>query len=255
MEKYDNRLYEEVGNALNNNTRFSYFYVSSCGNLFIPRYDHKDGLKYGSLTIDAFENRFIFSHISTALEKSLKSAEEGSLHEVEFIRHVEPSSPMKPVEFKGYFFAKESSIQLTPNNWIELEKLNGLEIQVGGERSYGFGKLVIAGMERAAETTDSSLFGDPDLEVALNDKPILRAKKGTFTLYAHMLTDCASSFKTFQGDIEPVLGREWDREKGAGWSLKPAQICFVPGTRVEADGCVEMEITEQGLWKLLPPQG
>ncbi|MEM2614144.1 MAG: hypothetical protein QXO15_07975 [Nitrososphaerota archaeon] len=243
MDRYDGRIYEDVGNSLKKSMRFSYFYIRSGKNLLAPRYDISGGLRYGNMSVEAFEQRFISSYVSTAIEKSLKSAEEGSLHEVEFIKPIESG---KPVTFEGYFFTNDKEVKISPSKSIDLEKLKGFEIMVGGERSYGFGKVEITGIDEA-----NTFF---NFKIDLSDEPTLRFDKDTeFQTYAHTYAEMPDIIEGVLGDLEPLIGREWHEEKGAGGKISEyAEICYVPGTQIKVRQPAELKIIESGLWKLLP---
>jgi hypothetical protein len=243
MEKYDSKIYEVVGNSLKENTRFSYFYIKSGNDLLAPRYDDSEELKYGSMSVEEFEQKFISSHVSTAIEKTLKSAEEGSLHEVEFIKPMESG---KPVAFEGYFFTSDKKARISPSKSIDLEDLEGLEIRVGGERSYGFGKAMIT------DIAEANTFFNFNLD--LSDQPMLRFDKDRyFQVYAHTYAETPNIIENILGDLEPLVGREWHRERGAGQEISShAEVCYVPGTQIKVTQPAELKITESGLWKLLP---
>jgi hypothetical protein len=239
MERYDSKIYEDVGNSLKENARFSYFYIRSGNDLLAPRYDLSEGLKYGSMSVEAFERRFISSYVSTAIEKTLKSAEEGSLHEVEFIKPMESG---KPVALEGYFLTNEKKVRISPSNSIDLDDLKGVEMKVGGERTYGFGRVIITDI---AET--NTLF---DFNIKLSDQPTLEFDRNRhFQVYAHTYAD-GPIVENILGDLEPLVGREWDRERGAGQRIGSAEVCYVPGTRIKTKQPVEVEITRDGLWRL-----
>lgn len=242
MDRYDGRIYQDVGNSLKESMRFSYFYIRSGKELLAPRYEISEGLKYGNMNVEAFEQRFISSYVSTALEKSLKSAEEGSLHEVEFIKPIESG---KPVAFEGYFFTNDKEVRIGPSKSIDLEDLKGLEMRVGGERSYGFGKATITNI-----TEDKTFFNS---EIDLRDQPTLKIEKDIlFQVYAHTYTETDNLIEEIVGDFEPLVGREWHKERGAGQEICCADICYTPGTQIKVRQLAELKITESGLWKLLP---
>jgi hypothetical protein len=232
--------YKTVGDALKMHTRFSYFYIKHNDNLYAPKYVSSEGLKFGVLSVEEFEQKFISSFGSTAMEKKQKSAEDGSLHEIEFIKHTVLN---KLVLFEGYLFSDSKQIQMG-SKVLDVQQLTGLEIQVGGERTYGFGKVKIKELSEAKD-----LFEHFDAE--LSYEPTLKPKKNTFYTYAHVLTEKTTDLiKNVSGDLEPLVGREWCREKGAGRYITHAQICYVPGTQITLLQPTELKITQDGLWIL-----
>ena len=155
-----NEDYKIVGDALKTRTRFSYFYIKQGDTVLAPKYADSEGLKFGNLSVEAFEQQFISSFGATAMEKTQKSAEDGSLHEVEFIK---PMAQGKPVLFEGYIFSDSEQIQIGSKS-LDVQQLKGLEIQVGGERSYGFGKVKIVDIVGTITVFD-------DFEAELNNEP------------------------------------------------------------------------------------
>ncbi|MFQ6056932.1 MAG: RAMP superfamily CRISPR-associated protein, partial [Methanosarcinales archaeon] len=158
MERYNAKIYEKVGECVKNNLIFSYFYPMRNKKVLYPNYTD-EGLKYGDLTSRDFEKKFISSYVSTAIDKLTKTAEEGSLHEFEFIS---PKVNKEEVCFNGYLFAnlfvKKGIIQKFGNKYLKIldegifiegnnqnTSLFDLvkNIQIGGERNYGFGWLEI----------------------------------------------------------------------------------------------------------------
>ena len=235
--------YKAIGDALKTHARFSYFYIKHNDKLYTPKYVDSEGLKFGDLSVEEFEQRFISSFGSTSMEKKQKSAEDGSLHETEFIK---PIALNKPVMFEGYLFFDNKQIQMGSKS-LDVEQLTGLEIQVGGERTYGFGKVKIK------ETTEVKDFSFEHFSLELDHEPALKPKEKSFDVYAHVLTEKTTDLvKNVSGDLEPLVGRDWCREKGAGRLITPAQICYVPGTQITLNQLTGLKITKDGLWVFAP---
>ncbi|RLI78970.1 hypothetical protein DRP04_09605, partial [Archaeoglobales archaeon] len=162
------KLYFKIGEELRRNMKFSYFYPAEyrevddeeieVKQVFAPLYT-ENGLRFGirkdekQVDLMEFERIFISSLVSTAIDKSSRSAEEGSLHEIEFIKDkikFKQDKGPKPAVFIGYFFTKSNPLKVNLSNGLSVEilferdsiKINGTsldEIWVGGERNYGFG--------------------------------------------------------------------------------------------------------------------
>lgn len=155
MESYDAEIYKKIGDFVKNHLIFSYFYPVNDADVLYPNYT-EEGFGFGSkgegdfaMNKEEFEKEFISSYISTALDKTLRTAEEGSLHEFELI-----SQKVKGEEvcFTGYLFMKEGGINFGKNKKYIFVKNVGKEtimdmgsdktslfeaitnIQVGGER-------------------------------------------------------------------------------------------------------------------------
>ncbi len=229
--------------------------------VFLPRYkgpkekeDSKDvGIKFGKLSKEKFEQVFIGSFVSTALDATTKTAEEGSLHEFEFIKNrvkiVKSKEPLD-VYWIGYIFAKEGvelngiRIQCNDNDVLfikdghtqtslsEVFKL----IYVGGERNYGLGRLKLHDekLYKLAKENNGKIFGEFDFELS-DEKIILKSlSENSAIAISHVkLNGIELKF----GEIEPLVGLEWDN-KGAGQKVSSAEICATPGSKLKAGNFV-----------------
>lgn len=109
-QEIKNPDFKDLGNLVRKNLIFSYFFIHN-KELLAPKFT-KTGLKYGSKSQAKFEQKFITSYASTAVEKESGTAEDGSLHEVELIKNTVKNGDdeISPVKFLGYLFAKEGSV-------------------------------------------------------------------------------------------------------------------------------------------------
>lgn len=244
--------YEGIRQQIKDNIRFTYLYptLSEDGSSPLIPFFTKEGIKYGcggqSYLAHEFECIFIHAHAQTALEPSSLTAEEGSLHETEYIAPVvEIDSEFKPVFFVGYIFLRNGS-DIKPENGPALEK--ALEsIWVGGERKYGFGQLRLESKKPAGK--DHRLFGTFNFN----------CEKGAITIPnsnpipAHLRIDDKLKAK-LKGDIEPLVGLEYGiGEKGKvgfGQKVSKCELCWMPGS-VITDGDSTFEIGSYGILKTL----
>jgi len=252
MRCYDLKLYQKVGMFLNENIKFSYFYPIEyektnerieVQQVFAPYYD-KDSLKFGvcknkqKISVEEFEQRFISAFISTSMEKTSKSAEEGSLHEIEFIRDKSGySTRVKPTIFVGYFFIRDNPLRIEINsneieiqftNFIEINDIKLKEIWVGGERNYGFGRVKLYIKELKKDEID--LFNSGMIANIADDLITIDNQDKEKIALSHISILTSEGINLIRGDIEPVLGREWN-EKGAGQKLSSeVKICITPGS-------------------------
>lgn len=234
------KLYEDVGNKiLNEQVLVSYFFAAiGHSEPLLPRYTD-EGLVYGSYPSEVFEKLFIRSFGQTAIEPMNNTAEEASLHETEYIASViNVDNQQKQVYFVGYIFIKEGALyegrsigfddgEIKINDAIE-------EILVGGERKYGFGRLVLYNHEKMDDKS-SLMFGS---QLILNDTEVrVRIEKDhpIPSIPSHLDIETKVQMK---GDIEPLVGREWGEAPrsdggkviGAGQKITKARICWVPGS-------------------------
>jgi hypothetical protein len=215
--------YVAVGDFVKQHLIFGYFFPAfASGEVFIPRWN--DGaFTFGNHSAAEFEREFLRSFASTAIEAESNSAAEGQLHEVEYIV---PKVEGNQVLMVGHLIVAENDrIKCDPPEVL----VDGLplfsrvlkEIQIGGERRYGWGKLVYQG-----STREPGIFGH-ELKT-VNGKPVIEIKAGE-SLPAHFRVEGLRA----HGEIEPLLGREWNQTTGPGRQLSQAEICYVPGSVVE----------------------
>lgn len=214
--------YAQVGVRVNDELAFSYFYPT----------DHEDGTV--SLwpwdDADDFAWKYMNTYASTALNYNHNSAEDGSLHETEFIAPTTRDS--QAVNLVGYIFERDDCAL----PWRDaLDRL-----QLGGERTYGWGRVKRVTCEKVAEVWDGWTV---ELD---NDKPVLRAQGDTATLYAHL---DARTIDAIQGRVEPLVGRETKDAGAHGKELKEAKICWMPGATVAKDTTVQ--IGAGGIWQMV----
>lgn len=212
-----NDFYKGYGEIVKNNIVASYFYpASEASSPLVPRFTKK-GLVYGmdEMPRAEFERLFIKSSGQTAILPGSNTAEDESLHESEFISPF--STEGNPVYFTGYVFVNEDSLGLAWDGIKDIIK----EIFVGGDRKYGWGRLVL---EDVCEPSD--FFG---FYIKPGSKEITIGTGGHIP--AHLPVSAGLKLK---GDIEPLVGREWgaDREgkRGAGKKVTGSTVYWVPGS-------------------------
>lgn len=211
--------YKTMGDRVDKQLAYTYFYPST---------DQKQCDFYWD-DWEEFSWKYLGSYVSTALQKG-RSAEEGSLHETEFIAPVTRDN--KPVYLLGYIFEKESC----DLKWREV--LN--QLQLGGERGYGWGRVSISPDEDVKKVTNNKIF-DCDY-VSDSNYPSIKIPTDK-RIYAHASVnnlDC-------EGIIEPLVGRETDNKANFGKCCSKAEICWSPGSKVKKE--VSALITERGVWR------
>ncbi len=235
-------IYEDVGNFIMEHMIFSYFYPSNDkGEVLYPKYT-KNGLFFGknNLKEEEFEKEFITSYVSTGIDKTSKTAEEGSLHEFELL---------SPSEFIGYLFmdleAINNKISINDNEKIEIqieEFFDAIKkIQVGGERNYGFGWLELKDVD---EIKNKVNLYDSGISVSLNEDYPSIEKNDEYLALTHVNIE-ELDLKDVRGDLEPLVGREWNK-KGAGQKISNPKICLTPGTKFKSKSPIK--IGYFGIW-------
>jgi len=215
--------YQQVGEWVKKHCAFGYWFVYENSKLLTPCYC-KDGLKYDNLSVSEFERRYLDSHVTTALDSRTNSAQHGSLHEVEFIAPYSRQNGARTRVSGLVFLDDEAKKEL---NWGWLSNL-----QVGGERRYGFGTLRLVEMKSE---------GDPitctrPCQSVSEDKPFL----------AHV--SVATNIQ-IRGQIEPLVGRVTSQSHAFGSSLTSAIVCWTPGSIPMDD--VQVQFEQEGYWVVL----
>lgn len=221
--------YEKVGKEVHDNLAFTYFYPA-----LELHEDQQDKHHYKVMwpweDEAAFRRRLLSSYQSTALTYPAQSAAEATLHEVEFIapRTLDTG---EQVFLKGYVFEKNGSNLQWQTAFDQL--------QIGGERGYGWGKVELAECPREIKN-GAKLFNQLDFDGS-KALPCVSAPVKTHLL-AHT---SASDTVKIAGQVEPLVGREWQTYPGERVACNG--IYFLPGSRLEEDKTFAIE--PFGVWK------
>lgn len=236
--------YLAVGDYVRDRVIASYFYLKLAGEgPYYPRLE-QGTWHYGDLPAADFEARFIGSFGSTALTASTWTAEEASLHEIEFIAPQTQTDqpPARPVYLQGYLYLDQDR-SVAPPPLADLDDATILgyltELFVGGEQGYGFGRMV-----RHSE------WVGPNVGTSRWPRP--RDLSGR-TLHAHLKVS-QSVHMPVQGPLEPVVGREWANgqrggvRRGAGQDVSEPIVAWAPGGRFEGD-VPPLFVGPYGIWE------
>jgi hypothetical protein len=228
----DSVEYERVGNHIHQSMAFTYFYpatMASSGYQVAWPWDDES----------RFRSRFLSSYQSTALNYPAQSAATGMLHEQECIVP-NTMDAGEPVFLVGYAFASDDS----PPAW----KAALTRVQLGGERGYGWGSVALV---EEQEIQDHSLFSGMATFEADDGRPQIRLPVAG-RLLAHTLPTRLQA----QGDIEPLVGREWraqnQRNRHVGQHVNFCGLCFAPGSQLAADCETRFCIGRFGVWEAYP---
>jgi hypothetical protein len=226
----DSKQYQDIGGEVHQQLAYTYFYPATKSK---ERYDIALPWQADRL----FYRRFLSSYTSTALVYPQQAADEGLLHEVEFIspRTLDEG---KQVYLIGYVFEKEGCVI----KWKNACK----RLQMGGERGYGWGAVDCNPEKDIEEMQSTELFDRQACFIDCEDRPIIQQ---TGRLLAH----AKSTGLTAKGEIEPLVGREWrsnnSTNRYAGQHIEFCDLCWIPGSFVERSH--SFEITEFGIWKAI----
>jgi hypothetical protein len=186
---------------------------------------------------DEFAWTYLSSYVSTSLADG-HAAEEGSLHETEFIAR--RTREGKQVYLLGYIFQRKDWDDLGLDLEATLNKL-----QIGGERGYGWGRLSLHA-DCAKNPLGKNARYFEDFEFYVDDAtPILKAASDQSRLLAHTIADPSVT----TGEIEPLLGRLTDENAQFGHKHSEAAICWKPGSIISKGD--KFVIKSKGLWQRL----
>ncbi|NJK39892.1 MAG: hypothetical protein HC835_11965 [Oscillatoriales cyanobacterium RM2_1_1] len=232
----DSSEYEKFGKKVHNQLAYTYFYPA----IKPKQEDYKVQWPWDNES--QFRRRFLSSYASTALNYPQQATDEGSLHEVEFIspRTLDEG---KQVFFIGYVFEKAKS---------ELDWQAACQrLQIGGERGYGWGDLQLLQLqcvEPVKPTNPQELYNAQYSWVEQDELIVIQVSENS-ELLAHTKT---TKNLSAQGEIEPLVGREWKVSGQAGQHVeKFCDPCWVPGSQVNQpqNQSPKFMIRDFGLWE------
>lgn len=251
--------YRTVGEFVKENIKMTYFFLKVGNKIYNPKYTGK-GLVYGNLSENEFEKKFIYSFVSTALNET-KTAEDGSLHETEYIRNnVRIDDTIENVCWTGYVFVNEHAesgnfkVTFSDDNFIiEAERNKQVEaleffdkMGIGGERNYGFGRMKLNDLKKV---NNNEIFGY-GLDGSMIKSPIA---------LGHV--EHTNNIE-YIGEVEPLVGRNWNKKdgrnyrkveskRGAGREPTFHNVCFVPGTYFNGRKKLNFEVVEYGILRIV----
>jgi hypothetical protein len=235
--------YPVVGDLVRENLIFGYFFPATDPNHpYLPCW-RENQLHYGSLPAEKFEQDFLGSRTSTAIDYRHNTASEGQLHEVEF---VSPHVYQQPVFLVGHLLARTTERIACTATQISVDGVPLFEqaisqLQIGGERRYGFGRITLDQDQISPISSGGNLFQHA---LRLDSEHPMLEVTSNHPLPAHF--EVASVSAT--GELEPLRGAEWD-EKGPGRHLSAPLICWMPGAKL-AHSCLAVP-KSLGVWTLL----
>lgn len=250
----DKGAYKRVGDFVRDNIFTSYLFPAPDGESPSIRPDFS---KKGERAQVEFERRFIGSTGQTAIEPQNLTAEDETLHETEYMAPIlQDGGGGRSVHFVGYIFIREgASLDGRPVDWdrgeIRLKEVLR-ELQVGGDRKYGWGRLVLRRESVPFSGAEGELFG---CTVRMKEKVLELDVDAGSPIPAHLRVGDETDLR---GDIEPLVGREWGVVKaekkglhgGFGQAISEAALCWMPGSIMN-----EKRTLELGAYGLLTGKG
>jgi hypothetical protein len=228
--------YQRVGQWLRAHCAFGYLFVChgerGDDRLLYPCYS-SNGLRYGNWTEAEFERHYLAAHVTTALDPASTSAQAESLHEVEYVAPYDREG--RRTRMRGWVWLDDVALErFAGDDWRGWPD----ELQAGGERRYGFGRLRLCRPPFADDQLPTGYAFD-----GAGDRPRLSIEGGK-PLLAHALVDGISA----RGMAEPVVGRETGRDSERfGQHLTAAQLSWTPGSITLQETFVMVD--EWGTWR------
>ena len=115
------------------------------------------------------------------------------------------------------------------------------KLQFGGDRCYGWGDVKLV---RREPPDNNLLFGGMATFHGNEERPFI-------SLNDHLLLLAHTTAKSVKadGDIEPLVGREWRNKGQAGQHVEFTGICFTPGSTLKQPA--DFTIGNFGVWQMI----
>ncbi len=236
---YSGQAYDDIGLLVKKYFRFGYLWpaITRNGQSKVEKWDDLE--TFFSFQLDKknclhelfpnpnqknsslFDYLFLDSQQGTAINQSNQAAEEGSLHDIEFIAPY-TRGLCKSVYLAGTMWVGEN----LPEDLAIWE--NSLRhIRIGGEQSYGWGRV-------------EQVFCDSLEKCSI--------KPDDFVWYGHIPSHFIPSEteNNVQGEIEPLVG--WQTQIDGSQKIGKATIALVPGSLIRNENA-KFVTGEMGIWK------
>ena len=205
--------YVRIGEEIDKNIRFSYFYVEENGRRLLP-------FAHGTIGTDEFERNYVCSTPRTAVDPSSNAAQIGALFEVEYIA---AKTSTGNTRWAGDVYVRDGY------DVGEIKKYLA-QFSLGGERRYGMGRLrMIDAPSKCAAFAD----GDEDPVLSFHDGQPITAHASVENCRCRII-----------GEIEMLTGRiTKDDRPGQEW--EEAIPCWAPGSRLLSSA--QFRIEQKGI--------
>jgi hypothetical protein len=241
--------YGRIGIDIKNNFRFSYLWPALLHDKNTDKvnvnwddlktcfpFQVKEGMKSSCNTpifpepvimdISIFDYLFLGSYAGTALNQQNEAADEGTLHDIEFLAPCTRYSE-EPVYLTGSLWVKEDNLPEYLKIWKDCFE----KIRLGGEQRYGWGRVLPIVPKPFCEQFNTSSV-DPE------------AFSWSGPIPAHLIAKAGEDNVT--GAIEPLVGFK-TKEDGTQ-QIEMESISYVPGSFIKVNNA-RFTICDSGLWE------
>ncbi len=170
-----------------------------------------------------FDYYFLDSRAGTAQDQYGFGAEEGTLHDIEFIAPNARKGGL-PVYLTGTIWV-DSDIQGSLNNWEKCLE----HIRFGGEQSYGMGRVEL-------------IFNKPLKTVCINPDSF----PWQYSIPSHI--NINRDTNNIQGAIEPMVG--WETRQNGKQEIGEAIVALIPGSYIK-NNTTKLAVGKYGIWKTI----
>ncbi|RMF34529.1 MAG: hypothetical protein D6759_05770 [Chloroflexi bacterium] len=222
----DGKAYREIGEQVHEHFRFGYLW---------PSLDRKQPCFPWEQ--DDFDYLFLGSYASTALNDDQGAAEEGTLHETEFI--APRTRTDKPVFLVGDLWVKDG-----PSDGLVDWKQALRRVRLGGERGYGWGRVRLEGLAEREQVDGNTTIAGHRWK-AQGNRIVITVPQGSH-LTAHAIAAGDGAVGGLTGPVEPLVG--WERKQDGRYRLsEEVHIAYVPGT--QASETITVSVGKHGVWR------
>lgn len=194
-----------------------FYIIKDKREIMFPKFNNGK-LYLGNMSEEEFRNKFTYTFTSTAIEPDCVAARDASLHEIETILS-KAKDGKKNICWVGLVGIEDSKKEIFNKFLNETE-----EIFVGGDISYGFGKMRIVNKE-------DNLANEKDLlDWGLTNKGNMNI---TVKNSSRNFIQISNSSKLKKGKLEFIV--QYDFSDSIP-SIEQAEYCFVPGSKIDIRG-------------------
>ena len=213
----DGGAYREVGRAVHKHFRFGYLW---------PSLDREN--PYFPWKNDDFDYLFLGSAASTALEHSRRAAQDGTLHDVEFIAPTTRTGD--EVYLLGDLWVQDPLPSVVAG-WQDALRAFAL----GGEQGYGWGRVRLE-QDPQPPMGNNSIGG---FAWHVDGQEIVLTAPADSRITAHAVAAGEQAVTNVEGVVEPLVG--WERQESGGYRLtQNVVVAYAPGATVGEETTVSI---------------